>query len=804
MRIHALILAAVTVALGISAVAQTVVSFEGIDASQISRPEFDVDPNGAVGTKQYMEWTNVAFQAYDKVTDLPVWPTPQSGISPWTDNGITSCSTIGGDAVILFDRLASRWVVAAHSSQSNNYNFCIAVSSTDDLTVATWYAYVFPMNSYLGKNSQGNVYFPDWPRVGTWPDAYYVSMDLNDVNLSYREVGFLACAFDRTNMLINGTANAPICFEQPQPVTTTTYLGHGLNPADVEGTTAPPEGRDEFFASIENPVLDGKTTTSTTFNLWDFHTDWQIPTSSTFTQTVLTTAAYEPGCYLPANPVHTECVPEPSTATTGQYIDSVGDRFMPRMSYRNFGSYESFVVSHTVQPASSNQQTGIRWYELRGSGTPSIYQYGTISPDNTTYRFMPSIAEDAMGNAAVGYSVSSSALHPGMNASYFNLNSSTSTTEIPLFDGAGDEENTYHMGDYSSMTVDPENGCTFWYVNQYFPTNQVGSEISWGTRISNFTVPGCGPPALVPSTLTFSAQAVGASSAPQNITLSNGEEATLNIASINFSGADPSDFSETNNCNGSVAPGSSCTFSVTFTPGAVGSRTATLNVDDNGSNSPQTAALTGTGVVAVTLSSSSVSFGSVLLDTVATAKPVTLTNNQSIPLTNISIAIIGAAAYSQINTCGTSIPANGTCTITVSFAPTATGPQTATVNISDSANNSPQTISLTGAGMLPLYLSPTALNFGKQAVGSTSPSKTINITNREKVSVTFNSETITGTDPSDFSVISTTCSTLLPNATCTVFITFTPKVKGNRTATLSLSDSATNSPQAAKLAGMGD
>src|SRR5579863_2334571 len=100
--------------------AQTVTTFEGIDASQLAHPEFDVDPNGAVGTKQFMEWTNVYFQAYDKVTYAPVWSTPQVGTSPWSNNGITACNTISGDGLIIFDRLALRWVISAHSVGTNN------------------------------------------------------------------------------------------------------------------------------------------------------------------------------------------------------------------------------------------------------------------------------------------------------------------------------------------------------------------------------------------------------------------------------------------------------------------------------------------------------------------------------------------------------------------------------------------------------------------------------------------------------------------------------------------------------------
>ena len=788
---------------------QTVTSFEGIDASEVSAPEYDVDPNGAVGTKQFMEWTNVNFQAYDKVTFAPVWSAPQSGFSPWSNKGITTCNAINGDGMITFDRLASRWVIAARTSVTNNYNYCVAVSSTDDLSSPSlsWNTYVFSLNSILGKNAQGNVYFPDWPKIGTWADAYYVSMDLNDPNLSYREVGFVACALDRTNMLANGTARAPICFREPNPVTTSVYLGHSLIPADVDGTTAPPTGRDEFFTSIQNPVLDGTSTTSTTVNLWDFHVDWNTRSNSTFTESSLTEAPYQPGCYTAGSPANTVCVPEPSSGSTNVKIDSVGDRFMPRMSYRNFGTYESFVVSHTVQVGTGNfGQTGIRWYELRdsGSGTPSIYQNGNISPDQSLYRFMPSMAEDSSGNAAVGYTVSSASTHPGMRASYFSLTSPTAPSEIGLLVGTGDEENTYHWGDYSSMTVDPTDGCTFWYVNQYFPNNQTGTQIDWGTRIANFRLANCGEADLSPGSLSFGSQAVGSKSAAQNITLTNNQSVALNISSISFTGTNPGDFAQTNTCGGTVGAGENCTISVTFTPGGTGSRSATLNVNDDGSNSPQTAALSGTGVAPVTLSTTSIKFGGVLIGNSSTAPTVTLYNNQNVALTNIVISIVGSTAYTQTNTCGTSIPALSQCSIKLTFTPTVSGTQTATVNIADSASNSPQTISLMGNGIPPVSLSPTSLNFGTQTVGTTSAAKNITVTNHEKVTLSFSSIALGGAHPGDYKISSNTCgSSLAAGAQCVVSITFTPTATGTRNATLVLTDSAVTSPQTAGLTGTG-
>ncbi|MFZ0417349.1 MAG: choice-of-anchor D domain-containing protein [Candidatus Sulfotelmatobacter sp.] len=785
--------------------AQTVTSFEGIDASQLASPEYDVDPNGAVGTKQFMQYVNLSYQAFDKVTFVPVWSTPQPVSTPFTKNGVTICEAISGDGMIIFDRLASRWVIAGHTGTENNYQYCVAISNTDDLSSPSlaWYTYDIPLNPYLGTNAEGNVYFPDWPKIATWPDAYYVTIDLNDINQNYREVGIVACALDRTNMLINGTPNPPQCFNVNSPLSNGIYLGHSLIPADVDGTTAPPVGRDEYMVSIENPVINNTATTSSTFNLWDFHVNWSNPALTTFTQSAVSVAPYTPGCYDVLSPVQTVCVPEPSTSSTKNYIDSVGDRFMPRFAYRNFGSYESFLFSHDVSVSSSGTQTGIRWYEMRGPGTPTVYQDGTINPDSTNYRFIPSIAEDSFGNAAAGYSISSKSTHPSLNASWFSLTNPAPPVEFTLYDGTADQENTWHWGSYDSMTVDPVDGCTFWYVNEYYPVAQTGTLINWHTRIANFQLPGCAGVGVLPTGLTFGAQVVGTTSAPQVVTLTNNLTTTLTINSIGFTGTNSGDFEQTNNCGTSVNAGASCTINVTFDPAGSGTRTATLNVTDNAGNSPQTVSLSGTGIVPVTLSTASISFGTVLVDSSATAAPVTLTNNQSVSLTNISISVTGAA-FSQVNTCGTSIAAGAQCTITVTFAPKTSGSQTGMVTISDSAINSPQTISLKGAGELPVALSPGTLAFGTVTVGTTSAAKTETIANNQKVALDITSITIGGADASNFTETGTTCgSTLAAGAKCTITVTFTPSAKGARSATLDITDSALTSPQTAKLTGTG-
>jgi hypothetical protein len=263
-----------------TATALTPSTFEGIASSDVSSPGYSIDPNGAIGTKQYMQWVNVYFQAYNKQSPYgPVFLSgPQPGTTPWAS--LTNCSkNIQGDGVVLFDRLADRWVMAAHTSQKNNYYYCVAVSNTDDLNdpAFAWYPYEFLMNTVLGSNSNGNVYFPDWPKLGTWPDAYYMSADLNDVDNQFQEVGVLACAFDRADMLRGVAALAPICFSTPNPVTGSLYLAHSMVPADYESQIPPPTGRHEYYTSIQNPPNDGVSTTSNTINLWTSTSTGPLP-----------------------------------------------------------------------------------------------------------------------------------------------------------------------------------------------------------------------------------------------------------------------------------------------------------------------------------------------------------------------------------------------------------------------------------------------------------------------------------------------------------------------------------------------
>jgi len=464
-------------------------TFEGIDASTDPIPGYTVDPNGAIGTKQYLEWVDQAYQGYDKTTFAPVYPSAQKGNTPWVQNKMTDCETAGGNGIILFDHLALRWIIAVRAGGPTTYFYCIAISNTDNLTAAgfAWYTFELPLNAVTTVD--GTLYYPDYPKIATWPDGYYATFDLENTGKGYQNQGILACAFDRTNMLINGTVRTPQCFVYPQ-APSGLFLGHSLLPADIDGTTPPPTGTPESFVSIQNP--GGTNTTSTQLNYWQMHVDWTTPADTTFTgPTPIAVNAYMPGCYTLKFPTNTYCVPEPSSPTTKNYIDSVGDRLMHRFAFRQFSTYQSYIVTQTVQPGTT-QQTGIRWYEFSPSGdTLTVTNSGTISPDTKYYRFVPSAAQDKVGNMAVGYSGSSTVLHPSIGASYLNLPTNTAPTEFGILMGSADAENSPHWGGYTSMTVDPVDDCTFWYVNEYLTANQTGTSHTWRTRIIKFKLSTC-------------------------------------------------------------------------------------------------------------------------------------------------------------------------------------------------------------------------------------------------------------------------------------------------------------------------
>jgi Divergent InlB B-repeat domain len=424
------------------------------------------DTNGAAGATQFVQFVNESFAVFNKSNGSLAYG-PAGGNTLWQALGAPCSTTTNLDEVVVYDKLANRWVMMMPVFASPDY-LCFAVSTTSDATNGSWNLYAFPV--------PGNK-MPDYPKLAVWGDGYYISYNQGS-NLVF--VGASVCALNRAAMLA-GNAATMQCFRS----TPTTY--GVLLPADLDGTTAPPTGSPEYFVNF-----DGN---DQSLDLWQFHVNWTTPANSTFTgPTNIPVAAFTESCgetIVELNYTTGACVPQ---AGTTQGLDSYGDRLMFRLGYRNFGSYASLVANHTVTTGTNGNQTGIRWYELQNSGSGfKLHQQGTYAPDSS-YRWMGSIAMDKVGDIALGYSVSSSTTSPSIRYTGRLI-----TDPLGQMDGevdvlsqagitSGSQTNTFHWGDYSSMAIDPTDDCTFWYTTEY--QSKTGND-RWSTRIASFSFPSC-------------------------------------------------------------------------------------------------------------------------------------------------------------------------------------------------------------------------------------------------------------------------------------------------------------------------
>jgi hypothetical protein len=313
-----------------------------------------------------------------------------------------------------------------------------------------------------------------------------------------------------------------------------------------------------------------------------------------------------------------------------------------------------------------------------------------------------------------------------------------------------------------------------------------------------------------PTSLTFPASVPGVAAPTKQVTITNASNTALSGIGLSITGTNASSFSQTNTCGTSVASEASCIVTVTFKPAAVGVLTATVNIADNALGSPQTVTLSGTGqglVPTVTLSATSLSFGSVKPGATSASQSVTLTNTGTGPLAITSITVTGAGASSFVfaNSCGTSVASGANCTIHGHFTPATTGALTAAITITDNAANSPQSITLSGTGLTPsaVSLSASSLSYGSERLGSTSASQSVTLTNTGTAPLAIASIAVTGTDASSF-VFANSCGTsVAAGANCTIHGHFTPATTGALTAAITITDNAANSPQSISLSGTG-
>jgi hypothetical protein len=415
------------------------------------------DTNGVAGATQYVQWVNESFAVFDKITGAIAPGFPKAGntvFAGFTPNGLTGCQNNNdGDPIVQYDKAAQRWILTQFSVSTLPFLQCVAVSTTSDATGS--------YNRYAFQYAD----FPDYPKLGVWTDAYYISFNMFE-GFTGPFLGANACAYDRSAMLTGAATATQICFQQPLSV-------ESLLPSDLDGRAAPPRGSPAFFANINRRAL----------NVFKFKVHSFSPPSASFTH-----AASLPISFTPACPADVACVPQRGTK---QRLDALSDRLMYRLAYRNFGDHEAMVVNHAVSTGHKNA-SGIRWYELRSPGTGrfSIFQQGTFAPD-TSWRWMGSIAMDKIGDIAVGYSVSSSTIHPGIRYAVRRPRDRAGTlgAEISIKEGAGSQlPDLNRWGDYSAMSIDPVDDCTFFYTNEYLKAT---GTFNWSTQIASFKVAGC-------------------------------------------------------------------------------------------------------------------------------------------------------------------------------------------------------------------------------------------------------------------------------------------------------------------------
>jgi len=445
-------------------------NFEGTGNENSVQP---ADTTMAIGPNHVFQWVNLSFQVFDKSGVSLAGPF--DGNTLFTDLGGDCAAINGGDIIVLYDQLADRWVLtqlapAIFGAHGNHQ--CIAVSAGGD-PLGSYYLY-----DYLYSESALN----DYPKFGVWPDAYQMTV---------REFGdgftMTVTAFDRQAMLAG------------QPLTAIFVSLHnptfdGLLPAYLDGPIPPPgtvfdqngmvtSAPPELLMGVGSPGTDGSP--ATVIHVYQFHPDFAAPAKSTFTgPSDLPIADFNAVPFFSG-------VPQPPP---GQAIEALG-WVLYRLPYRNYGTHESVVMYHDVMDAAGRVLP--RWYEIRDPyGVATVHQQATFGPDDGVYRWMGSIAMDALNDIAVGFSVSdATSTFPGIR--YAGRLASDPPGELTqgeaeLIPGVGSFEG-HRWGDYSTMDIDPSDDCTFWYTQMYVAEAGLSN---WFTRVGSFKFPGCVAPQL--------------------------------------------------------------------------------------------------------------------------------------------------------------------------------------------------------------------------------------------------------------------------------------------------------------------
>ena len=458
-------------------------TFAGMNAAQVGVMVPPPDTNGDVGPNHYIQAVNRSFKIFDKNGNTLSGPTTfDSFFAPLKG---TPCggNENEGDPFVFYDQLADRWVITDFASpDSAPFYECIGVSQTGDPVAGGWCLYA------LQADPANPMHFGDYPKFGLWNNpqpggAYYFTVNLILYPAQTLD-GVRAFALDRGSMLTGGVANAIAFTITPET------LGDALSlvPASFRTGTAPPAGEDEFLLAVdltEDVML-------TQVKGWLFHVDFVTPSNSTLG----VGANHAPNALITVNGfLNAPHTAVPQRGTT-QKLDTLGDRIMTPVVYQNRSGTESLWAAQTVY-LTADGPTGIRWYQFvvtRGNfpATP-VQQQNWSNGNDRLWRWVPSIAVDANGNMAIGYSVSSPSIFPGIRYAgrlATDAPNNLGQGEAVMTNGGGDQTSTTRWGDYTMTTIDPSDGLSFWHTNEYYPRP---SPNTWDTRVGKFQFPAVAP-----------------------------------------------------------------------------------------------------------------------------------------------------------------------------------------------------------------------------------------------------------------------------------------------------------------------
>ena len=474
----------------------TLANFEGLsNTDNFNVFGFRVNPPdtvGDVGPNHYVEMINLVFAVYDKSGNLLLGPAAIGSL--WDGFPVTDCTDPSGDPIVLYDQFVDRWILTQFTTSGLSdptkpfYN-CVAISTTGDPT-GSYYRYAFETENFQ--------FFPDYPKYGVWRDSYVITTREFGPTIEY---GIGVYALDK-NKMVNGQPDARSVsfFIDGNDPTLLPLIGDGLLPADIDGKQKPMNDaaiplvgtQDDDAAAVYGGTFDA-------VNIWDLNVKWRsTPLASLELAAQLPVASFD--SIFPCGPSSRDCLPQPGITNPLQFLDVQSYRQRPiwRLAYRNFKDYETLVTNQSVEAMPG--VAGVRWYEIRRTdGVYSLYQQGTYAPGDGVHRWMGSIAQDKMGNMALGYSVVNGVdVYPGIR--YTGRLSGDPLGEMTLgegtiIDGTGVQTTiNSRWGDYTSMNIDPVDDCTFWYANEYYTAEgQATSAAGWQTRIASFKLPGCTP-----------------------------------------------------------------------------------------------------------------------------------------------------------------------------------------------------------------------------------------------------------------------------------------------------------------------